>query len=205
MPVGIALGTAAIGAGASIYGAASAAKSSRNALKAQMAQVDRTWGAVNPWLTAGSSALGQISDPTKVLGNFQASPDFNFRKSQALDAVTQSKAVSGLLRSGSALNAVTQRAGDLASAEFGNWWNRQSGLSTQGLTAANIGAGTLNAASNAIGTNGANQGNAGIATGNALGDLGGSLMDILGKYGGSSTGGTSSYANSTAYSHAPPE
>lgn len=200
MPVGAAIGSAVVGAGASIYGANKAAKASKNALGAQQAQLDKVWGSVNPFLTAGNDALGRISDPSQVLSNFQASPDYKFRLGQSLDAVTQNKAVNGLLRSGSALNAVTQRAGDLASGEFGNWWNRQSGIAGMGLDANRIGAGLAGQGVQAIGVNGANQGNAALATANAFGNAGGSIIDaLMTKYGSGSGSSTdaSSYGDNT--------
>lgn len=200
MPIGATIGSAVIGAGANIYGANKAAKASKNALGAQQAQLNRVWDNVNPWLDAGKGALGQISDPSKVLGNFQASPDYQFRLGQSLDGVTQNKAVNGLLRSGSALSAVTKRAGDLASGEFGNWWNRQSGLADKGLDANRIGAGLAGTAVNAIGANGTNQANAALSQANSMGELGGSIIDVLaqkygGQGGGGAGGGTSSYGN----------
>lgn len=191
MPIGAVIGSAVVGAGASIYGANKAAKASNNALGQQQAQLDKVWGSVNPWLTAGSGALGKLQDPN---ASFMASPDYAFRRSQSLDGVTQNKAVNGLLRSGSALNAVTQRAGDLASSEFGSWWNRQSGLATMGLDANRIGAGLAGTAVNAIGTNAASQGNAALVTGNAIGQGAGSIFDLLGRYGnGAPATDTSSY------------
>jgi hypothetical protein len=189
MPIGAAIGSAVVGAGATVYSANKAAKASKNALNAQQGQLDKVWGSVNPFLEAGNKALTNLQNPN---ANFMASPDYKFRLGQSLDAVTTNKGVNGLLRSGSALNAVTQRAGDLASGEFGNWWNRQSGLATMGLDANRIGAGLAGTAVNAIGTNAANQGNAALATGNAIGQFGGSIADIINQYGAGSQG--SSYA-----------
>lgn len=173
MPVGAALGAAAIGAGASIYSSNKAAKQAKAANNANIAasqdntdkaiaesrhtqelnlaaatearniilgrtdnQMTQNRGDMSPWLMAGVDALNRISDPTKVLGNFSASPDYAFRLGQGLDAVATSKSVNGLLHSGSALKAVNKYAQDTASAEFGNWWGRQQGLSDRGQQAA---------------------------------------------------------------------
>jgi hypothetical protein len=204
MPVGAAIGSAVVGAGASIYGANKAAKASKDTLGAQQAQLDKVWGSVNPFLTAGNDALGRISDPAAVTANFQASPDYKYRLGQSLDAVTNNKAVNGLLRSGSALSAVTQKAGDMASSEFGNWWSRQSGLAGMGLDANRIGAGLAGTSVNALGANGANQGNAALTTANALGSAGGSIIDALfSKYGSGGSAGSSTDASSYNTMNAP--
>jgi hypothetical protein len=188
MPVGAAIGSAVVGAGATVYASNKAAKASKNALNAQQGQLDKVWGSVNPFLQSGNDALAKLNNPN---ASFMASPDYAYRKSQALDGVTTNKAVNGLLRSGSALGAVTQKASDLASGEFGNWWNRQSGLATMGLDANRIGAGLAGTAVNAIGTNGANQGNAALATGNAIGGFAGSIGDLINQYGGGNSQGSS--------------
>lgn len=186
MPIGTAIATAATSAGVKLYEGSKARKVSKKALAQQQANIERVWGKVDPFLTSGVSALGRISDPASVNANFMASPDYNFRKAQSLDAVTTSKAVNSLLRSGSALNAVTQRAGDLASGEFNSWWNKQSGLANMGLQGAQIGAGLASKSNEAIGTNATNLGNSYLSDGNTISSLVGSLGDLLGKYGGSS-------------------
>jgi hypothetical protein len=133
MPItGAILGAGALSAGASAYGASQAAGASKSGLAQQQAQLDKVWSSVNPWLTAGQGALQKLQSPA---ASFEASPDYNFVKGEALNGVVQNKAVNGLLRSGSALTAVQNRAANLGSTEFGNWWNRQSGLATQGLDA----------------------------------------------------------------------
>jgi hypothetical protein len=187
MPItGAILGAGALSAGASAYGASQAAGASKSGLAQQQAQLDKVWSSVNPWLTAGQGALQKLQSPA---ASFEASPDYNFVKGEALNGVVQNKAVNGLLRSGSALTAVQNRAANLGSTEFGNWWNRQSGLATQGLDANRIGAGLAGTAVNAIGTNTANQGNADIAMANSFGQFGGSALDaLMSKYGASGSG-----------------
>lgn len=114
-------------------------------------QYDTTRADNMPWHDAGVSALGRISDPSNVLANFQASPDYNFRLNQGINSVTQNRAVSGLLRSGSALKGVNDYAQNTAANEFGNWWNRQSGLAGvgQAANAANQQAGQSQVTTNA--------------------------------------------------------
>ena len=198
----VGLATAGISAGASINASNKAAKASKDALAAQMAQQQKVWDAASPYLEQGKNALLRISDPTKVLSNFQASPDYQFRLSQGMDAVGTDKAVNGLLRSGSALKALSNYAQNTAAGEFGNWWQRQSGLAGMGENALATAGGVANANSQAIGQNATNQGNAAIANGNAIGQLGGSVADILGRYlpggGGGGGGGGSSYSSAAS-------
>jgi len=104
-----------------------------NALMEKM--YNQTRADYQPWRQAGMGALGEISNPANVLNNFQASPDYNFRLQRGLQGVTQNQAVNGLLKSGSALKALNDYAGNSASQEFGNWWNRQAGLAGVGQAA----------------------------------------------------------------------
>lgn len=177
MPIGAAIGGAAlIGGGATIYAANKASSASKNATNASIQEQDQalaqqeqqyqttlqaqkdqtqqdiniantewngitptnvdswnTYGAsLNPFITAGTSALAKLNDPN---ASFTTSPEYNFDLTQGLNAVGQSKAVNGLLKSGGALKALNDYAQGTASNEFSNWWNRQSGLVQTGLTA----------------------------------------------------------------------
>ena len=58
--------------------------------------------------------------------NFLQSPDYQFRKNEAIDAV-QGSAV-GNLYSGATMKAINDRASNMAAGEYGNWFNRQTGL-----------------------------------------------------------------------------
>lgn len=197
MPIALPILGAVIGAGATIYASNKAAKISKDATAQENAQQQQVVNATLPYQGAGTNALTQISDPSKVLGNFQVSPDYNFRLQQGEDAVTTNKAVNDLLRSGSALKAVTGYASNLASNEFGNWWSRQQGLANTGLTATGVQGGAINQQNQNTGTNATNQGGAAIATGNAIGQLGGSVDTLLAKYSNDNAGSTTSYAPDT--------
>jgi hypothetical protein len=162
--------SASLAAGASIYGASQQSKAAKKAAQAsqyatdesiqlQREQYDQTRADNEPWSLAGTNALGQLSDPN---ANFSASPDYRFRMQQGLEGVTQNRAVNGMLQSGSALKGLNDYAQNTASNEFGNWWNRQSGLAGVGQAA--------NAANQTAGSNyaGASQ-NALMANANTLG------------------------------------
>lgn len=162
----VAIAAAAIGAIGAIGGAAinskgqkdAAAKqqsATKNTLTLQKYQYDTTRADQEPWRKFGQNALANLSDPTK---SFQESPDYQFRLSRGLEGVTQNKAVAGLLKSGSALKGLNDYAGGSASAEYGDWYNRQMAGAGLGQTAnaANQQAGQAYA--NAVGQ--ANQANA---------------------------------------------
>lgn len=171
MPVGASIAVASvIGAGAQIYSTNKAAKISQNA-------TNTIRGEVQPYTAVGVDALGRISNPNTMMQAFQASPDYQYRRDQAIEGVSQARAVNGLLRSGPALRGVTGVASDMASGEFGNWYNRQSGLAQMGLNAEATSAGALN-------NNASNQGNAAISVGNTIAGTAGSISDLITRYGG---------------------
>jgi len=79
---------------------------------------------VNPNLSyAGIKNFGPVSQFNP--SNFQASPDYNFRKNEGLGAVQNSAAAQGGLYSGNTLRDITDYASNLASGEYGNWFNRE--------------------------------------------------------------------------------
>lgn len=97
------------------------------------------------------------------VGNYEsffASPDFQFRQQQGDKNINNWFAARGGAQSGNALKALTEYNSNLAAGEFGNWFNRQLGLTGVGQTA--------NAQNAAAGTNNAAlAGNAAMAAGDA--------------------------------------
>ena len=67
--------------------------------------------------------------------NFQASPDYQFRRDQGTQGIGNSFAARGGAASGNALKALAEFNSNLASGEYGNWWNRQAGLAGVGQSA----------------------------------------------------------------------
>lgn len=61
----------------------------------------------------------------QLLANFEASPDFEFRRSEGLNAIQNAQAARGISLSPFALRDVGRFASDLASTEFGNFANRR--------------------------------------------------------------------------------
>ena len=154
MPLAAAVvGASVVGAGASIYAGNKAAKAQKNAANAQIAesrrQYDQDRADVAPWRDTGKSALemlareyglgGQPAGAGGATSQFFASPDYKFRNDQQLKAIERMQAARGMWNSGATRTALMERSGDLASAEYGNWWNRLAGLAGAGQSATNTG------------------------------------------------------------------
>jgi hypothetical protein len=99
---------------------------------------------------------------------FSASPDYAFRKSEGMQGIGNSFAARGGAASGNALKALNEFNSNLASSEYGNWFNRRAQLAGFGQASTN----NQGQAANAY-TQGASQaaGNAGDAR--ASGIMGG--------------------------------
>lgn len=153
MPVAAIAGAAVIGGIATSKAAKKAAKAQTTAADQSVAeqrrQYDLTRADFAPWRTAGSAAIDKLSavyglngavaknpDGTPAqYGGFFNSPDYQFRKDESLKAANNALSSRGLLGSGAAVKAKTALAGNLASAEFGDWWNRLAGVAGVGQTA----------------------------------------------------------------------
>lgn len=115
-----------------------------------------------PWMQAGQNALSNLQNPAA----FQASPGYEWLRSQGEKGVGNSFAARGGAFSGNALKALSEFNQGLASQEYGNWWNRQAGMAGVGQnTAGQLGNQAISGA-NALGAFGAN----------AAGNIGNSLM-----------------------------
>ena len=121
----------------------------------QQRQYDQTREDFEPWRMAGQNALNQLENPTE---NFYASPDYEFRKSEGMRDVGNQFAAKG--GGGNAMKALAGHNSNLASGEFGNWFNRTFAQSEAGRgatgTMANLGQQSANQMSNTY-TNTANQ------------------------------------------------
>lgn len=153
MPVAAIAGAAVIGGIATSKAAKKAAKAQQYAADQSVAeqrrQYDLTRADQAPWRTAGSAAIDRMAavyglngqtvknpDGTPAqYGGFFNSPDYQFRKDESLKAANNALSSRGLLGSGAAVKAKTALAGNLASAEFGDWWNRLAGVAGVGQTA----------------------------------------------------------------------
>lgn len=64
----------------------------------------------------------------KVLANFQAGPGYQYQVNQATDALARKASALGMAGSGNTMAAISDRAGQMANGEFGNWLTRLGGL-----------------------------------------------------------------------------
>lgn len=153
MPIAAIAGAAVVGAVASTKAAKKAAKAQKYAADQSVAeqrrQYDLTRADLAPWRTAGTAAIDKLSavyglngktatnpDGTPAqYGGFFNSPDYQFRRDESLKAANAGLASRGLLNSGAAVRAKTALAGNLASSEFGDWWNRLAGVAGVGQSA----------------------------------------------------------------------
>lgn len=133
-------GKALTSLGTNLYGAYTAKKaagqqvdSANQAIAGYNTQYAETRNNLAPWLQSGRNALAQLQNPIK---NFLASPDYEFRRNEGMRGIQQSAAAKGSLYSGNALKALNEYNSNLASQEFGNYFNRQSQLADRGQNAA---------------------------------------------------------------------
>src|SRR5574343_1025804 len=64
----------------------------------------------------------------RATGAFQAGPGYDWRVQQALDQTNRAAAATGGLAGGNTLAALSDRAGNMASQEYGGWQDRLAGL-----------------------------------------------------------------------------
>lgn len=183
------LGSAAIGAGASLFGAGKQAAASeraaelmadaqQRALEEQRRQFDLTRADFAPYRETGTNALAEFGrlygvgrggllsgdEMTAARERFKATPGYDFRFSEGVRALDRSAAARGRLRGGGYGRELTRYGQGIAADEFGTYSNALSrlagvGQSATGSTAA-AGQGTANAISNIFQTGANQQGNA---------------------------------------------
>ncbi len=135
---GAIIGSAVIGAGASMMGASSQAKSAAAGAAASL-QATRESNAQNwkmyeqtrtdqePWRVAGEKALQNIQDMPDFsfdTEDFFNDPSYDFRMQEGVNALDRSAASRGRVLSGAQDKAVTRYGSNLASTEYGNAYNR---------------------------------------------------------------------------------
>ena len=213
----------------------------RDALDQQLAlqkQIyDQTRTDLTPYRDTGVAATNQLTTLLGIGGNTGAAdygkyataeftpadfaagvdPGYAFRLSEGLKALDRQAASRGGLISGNALKAASGYAGDQASQEYQNAFNRYQtvrgntlspfqNLSAQGLNAAamtgSAGAAYGSAGNQAIGNYAAGVsgalGNAGQATNTAYGNYGQGVTNTLGAYGTNYGNNVTGAANATA-------
>lgn len=208
-----AITTAAVAAGAAVYsankqaGAAKAAgnKASRAADAAAAAteqNYQRTQTNLQPYLDAGTDALTKINAVNNGdYSGFENSPDYLFARDQGIQSTDRSAAARGALYSGGHSADLATFASGLASQNLNTYYNRLTGLASQGQGAAtnlgSIGNGAAAQAGNFNLTGAAAQGQAGYDAANSNTNLVNNLTGIAGQLAGSY--GTRAAANASSY------
>lgn len=179
------IGSAVIGAGASMAAGSKAAKAQKSAAAQQVnesrRQYDLTRQDFTPWREAGQGALSKLEmlyglkpneggqTPAQMVA---ATPGYQFRMDQGMQAIQRSAAARGALKSGGAVKAL-QRFGDgLASSEYDAFSSRLAQIAGVGQAAAGSTAAAGDAASARIAQA---YGNAGDARASAYANTGSAI------------------------------
>lgn len=98
----------------------------------------------NPWVSAGTTALGTYSNSLGLGGAdgnaaataaFREAPGYRYSVDQATDAVARKASSLGALGSGNTMQAISDRAQNMADQGYQTWQGQLKGLSDTGLTA----------------------------------------------------------------------
>lgn len=88
-------------------------------------------------LMAGLMGLGGDSDAAqKAFETYQGSTGYQFRLGEGMDAITGQRAARGILNSGATSKELMNYGQNLASAEFGNYFDMLTGTADRGLNSA---------------------------------------------------------------------
>jgi hypothetical protein len=167
------IGAAAIGAGATVYAANSAADAQKSAADSasatQMNMFTKMQGNLQPYMDTGTSAnnalTGQLPSLTAPINmnesTLQNTPGYQFNLTQGLKATQSAAAARGLGVSGAALKGAATYATGLADSTYQNQFNNAN---TNRQTTYNMLSGQQSLGENAA----AGVGNAGIQTGNSI-------------------------------------
>lgn len=140
------LGAAALGAGAGLYGSSQAARAQKSAANraadTQTQMFNRQVELQEPFREAGLTAQNRLMTLLGLEGgeagaadfgryardfgmsDFEADPGYGFRMDEGMKALERSAAARGGLLSGTTLKGIQRFGQDLASAEYGNAYNR---------------------------------------------------------------------------------
>lgn len=139
MPFGwVSAGAAVVGTAASLAkgsGQSGAISSGQQQANAVLAPYSET-GVKSNTATADLLGLNGKDAATTAMGNFTASPGYQYSVDQGLRAVDAGASAKGMLRSGATLKAEQELGNNLANQDFGNYISRLNSLSNYGITAA---------------------------------------------------------------------
>lgn len=156
----------------------------------------QTAQAYSPYTTTGNSALGALAKNFGLsyvdgqgntvqgtgqgdMSGFMASPDYEYRRSEALRQVNAGKSAIGGRESGAALKALQDRSSNLAAGEYGNWVSRLQNLAGVGLSATQSAQGAAQGYANSIANQQTNKANVIAQGANNQANLGSSYANNL--------------------------
>lgn len=129
-----ALTSAVVGIGGAMLAKKSADKQAKTVREGQDAatdelrrQYDQTRADFEPYREHGVNALNALRNPVE---NFYASPDYEFRRNEGIRDIGNLYSAKG--SGGNALRALADYSSNLASGEFGDWFNRTFAQSEAG-------------------------------------------------------------------------
>ena len=160
----------------------------------QQRQFDALQVLMKPYVETGTTALGQqaaligaggADAQQKAINALQQGPEFNALVQQGENAILQSAAATGGLRGGNTQGALSQFRPQVLSQLIEQQYNRLGGLSSMGQNAAagvgNAGMQTGTNISNLLAQQGAAQAGGTLASGQAFGNVIGSIGGLLGR------------------------
>jgi len=201
MPVGAIVGSAVVGAGASIASGNKAAKAqtraAQQAADVQERMYQQTRADLAPYRDMGTTAMGRYGDLLGMRGpdSYQAalqgytqSPFLARMVGDTVGAVDASRAARGGLFSGGTAQEIGDRAGQLYLGDFNNYLSRLGGLADTGQNAAaqtgNFGANAAAGQANAYQAAGAARAQNAINTGNSINNALSQGAQLYGAYKG---------------------
>lgn len=122
---------------------------------------------LNPYNDAGQNALGTYQGSLGLGGQanrdaavsaFRQAPGYQYAVDQATDAVARRASALGALGSGNTMQAISDRAQNMADQGYRDWQGQVSGLATLGQQAAGAQAGMQTQLGNSLASLGQNQG-----------------------------------------------
>lgn len=154
----------------------------------QGAVAQPTQGTAGPTNSNGGTTAQDAQE--NAFDAFRNSTGYQFRLNEGYDALNSGYAGAGVLQSGAAMNAAQEYGQNMASAEFGNYWNMLGEQQNLASGAANAMSGVnttyANNAGNLAIANGQNQANSAIARANntnaMIGGIGGAFGNALGAF-----------------------
>lgn len=113
-----------------------------DAMKQYQEWANKAQGTQQPYLNAGTGAIGDYQDwlkgqkdPSKfindLMGNYQESPYAHMLQQQAMNAGNNSASASGMMGSSALMQQQMQNAGQIASGDMNSWLQNVLGINSQ--------------------------------------------------------------------------